>query len=388
MSALPIDLPGLDLPGQQTAHQQPIYRLTVSGEDVTSKIQGRLISLTLTDNRGFDADQLDITLDDSDGLLDLPPLGAIISLSLGWQHCGLVHKGMYTVDEVEHEGAPDNLTIRASSADLRGSFADQKECSWHRKTVADIVQTIAAEHYLEPLVSDSLAGETVDHIDQANESDANFLSRLAEQFDAIATVKQGKLLFIKAGDATSASGEPLPIIHIKRTIGDKHRFNLADRGNYTAVKAFYHDRKQGKKLFVVVDKNTPRQQPVKKKSTKGRRKGKGNTQAATPPQIEPSAESTKTLRHVYANQGNAWRGARAAFDKLKRGGAEFSITLAIGRPELFPELPAVVSGFKPLIDAADWLLTKVTHNLGDSGYTNQIDLEMCNPDPDEADEQT
>ncbi|MDP5291830.1 hypothetical protein Q9290_05940 [Oceanimonas sp. CHS3-5] len=56
--------------------------------------------------------------------------------------------------------------------------------------------------------------------------------------------------------------------------------------------------------------------------------------------------------------------------------AQFSITLAKGRPELFPELPATVVGFKPQIDALPWLLTKVTHNLSDSGYTNQLELEV------------
>ncbi|QEW06343.1 hypothetical protein [Nitrincola iocasae] len=33
--------------------------------------QRRLVKLTLTDERGDKADQLDITLDDSDGLLDI-----------------------------------------------------------------------------------------------------------------------------------------------------------------------------------------------------------------------------------------------------------------------------------------------------------------------------
>lgn len=45
----------------------PAFRLTLAGADVTQKIEQRLISLTLTDNRGFEADQLDIELDDADG---------------------------------------------------------------------------------------------------------------------------------------------------------------------------------------------------------------------------------------------------------------------------------------------------------------------------------
>ena len=80
------------------------------------------MSLTLTDNRGFEADQLDIQLDDSDGKLALPARGALLSLGMGWKGAPMIFKGEYTVDEVEHSGAPDSITIRARSADLRGSL--------------------------------------------------------------------------------------------------------------------------------------------------------------------------------------------------------------------------------------------------------------------------
>lgn len=94
-------------------------------------------------------------------------------------------------------------------------------------------------------------------------------------------------------------------------------------------------------------------------------------------QTEPvtsSAENTKVLRHLYASEATALRGARAAFAKLQRGVATFSITLAIGRPELRTELPVIVSGWKPQIDATNWLVSQVTHTMG--GYTTTVELEM------------
>ena len=45
----------------------------------------RLLGMTLTDNRGFEADQLDLELDDADGLVIMPRRGAVISLALGWR---------------------------------------------------------------------------------------------------------------------------------------------------------------------------------------------------------------------------------------------------------------------------------------------------------------
>ncbi|SUI38517.1 late control protein D [Salmonella enterica subsp. enterica serovar Typhi] len=47
-------------------------------------LDNRLMSLTLTDNRGFEADQLDLELDDADGKIVLPRRG----LSLRWRWAG------------------------------------------------------------------------------------------------------------------------------------------------------------------------------------------------------------------------------------------------------------------------------------------------------------
>lgn len=66
-------------------HKAPSYRLVVDGMDITPKVNGRLISLTLTDNRGDEADILEIVLSDHDGAMTLSPHGAVISVALGWK---------------------------------------------------------------------------------------------------------------------------------------------------------------------------------------------------------------------------------------------------------------------------------------------------------------
>jgi phage protein D len=119
----------------------PDFMLMLESRDITGNISNRLIQLTMTDNRGFEADQLDIELDDSDGLVQLPVRGAVLTLFLGWKDSALVGKGSFTVDEVEHRGAPDTVTIRARSADFRGSLNSRREESWHDKTLGQIVES-------------------------------------------------------------------------------------------------------------------------------------------------------------------------------------------------------------------------------------------------------
>ena len=347
-----------------TRHLAPAYQVLVDGQDISAAIRPRLIGLSLADNRGFEVDTIEISLDDTDGKLALPRRGAILQALIGWQGSALVDKGTYTIDEVEHSGAPDVLTIRGKSANLRGDMNKLRERSWHDVTLGDIVSQLATRYSLIPSVGESLSAQALDHIDQTNESDLAFLTRLADQWDAIATVKSGRLLFIKAGQAMTASGQPLPTITLTRQDGDQHRFSVADRNAYTGVVAYWQDNQGAQKKQIAVKRKQKEPEP-------GVEVDKAQHEL-----LVGDSENVKHLRHVYANEGNAKRAARAEWERLQRGVAEFEINLAVGRPELYPEQPAIVSGFKPDIDSAPWLLTQVVHDLSGSGYTNRLQLEV------------
>lgn len=48
--------------------------------------------------------------------------------------------------------------------------------------------------------------------------------------------------------------------------------------------------------------------------------------------------------------------AQAELARVKRSQATMSYTLALGRADLFPEMPVTVAGFKPDIDETPWLV--------------------------------
>jgi len=61
---------------------------------------------------------------------------------------------------------------------------------------------------------------------------------------------------------------------------------------------------------------------------------------------------------------------------MERAQAEFEIGLALGRPELYPERPATLGGFKAEIDARAWLIAEAEHTLtGDGGLGTRLKLE-------------
>lgn len=366
-----------EVSGKNARHLTPAAELTIDGKRFGTQAMSRIISISLTDKRGFEADELTIELDDHDGTIAIPKTGSKITLKLGYKETGLVEKGEYLVSEFTASGSPDRLSITARAADLAEALAEQVEKSWHKQTLYQIIEAIAKKHKYAYIISKDYQNTKIDHIDQTNESDASFMSRLAEQYGAIATVKNGKLLFIPAGESQTASGQPILPTTITRASGDSHSFTYSSSNSYQAVRAYYTDKKTGQKKEVIVNKDnaypnkktTQQTKTVKGKTFKAKKKENDNQKVNT------EGQKIKTLRHLYATESGAWSGARGAFKKIQRGVAEFSITLAVGRPDLYPETPAVVKGFKPEIDAEAWLITEVSHKIDSGGYTASIQFE-------------
>ena len=327
---------------QDASYGVPAYRITVDGQDIAHKISPRLISLNLTDNPGLEADQLTLTLSDHDGLLAIPPRGAVIRLWLGWSDTGLVDKGTYTVDETEHSGPPDVLSIRARSADLRSGLKVKRERSWSNKTLGAVLEQIAAGNDLKAVINEQLAGLLIEQLDQANESDANLISRLGEEFDAMATVKSGCLLCLPAGGGKTASGLDLPHVVLTRADGDQHRYLQADRDSYDGVKAYYYDVNSAQKREAIAG---------------GR-------------------DNLKELRHTYSDRSSALRAARGEWQRVQRGAKTLSYSLARGRPELVPGMMYTLNGIKNELDAIRWNAEAIEHTVDAlSGYSTLIQLQ-------------
>ncbi|MCC4602927.1 phage late control D family protein [Xanthomonas campestris] len=320
----------------------PQWRVVLDGTDLTARIAPRLLDLTLTECRGGEADQLDLRIHDHDGKMALPKRGVRLAVALGWKATGLVDKGVFVVDEVEYSGAPDIITVRARSADLTADMRTRRERSWHSTTLGAVLNALAGEHGLTPRVAETLARTRLPHLDQANESDMNLLTRLGQRFDAVATVKAGSLVFAPIGAGTTATGKPLPTTTLTRRDGDQHRYAVADRDAYTGARAYW------------VDKGKARRQSV----------------------LVGTDDNAKRLRESYADEATARQHAHAELERAKRGAAKFDYTLAIGRADLFPEQRITVSGFKPEIDGQSWLIAKVTHTVsGSSGFITALELE-------------
>lgn len=161
------------------------------------------------------------------------------------------------------------------------------------------------------------------------------------------TIKAGRLLCLPAGGGKTASGAELPHITLTRADGDQHRYLQADRDRYDGVRAYFYDVNSAKKQEAIAG----------------------------------GGENLKVLRHTYSDYQSALRAARAEFNRLQRGSATLSYTLARGRPDLIPELTYTLQGVKDEIDEIIWYGGNVQHTLSaDNGYTVSLELESKLPD--------
>lgn len=319
----------------------PTFRILVNNKDISPVLRPRLVSLNLSENGEDEADRLDITLDDTDGKLELPSLGVSIQVAIGWKNGPMYDKGTFIVSGISYNGAPDTLTLHARSANLTDSLKTLQEQSYHDTTLGAILELIARRNGLTAGIADNLRNRKIRHIDQTGESDAAFLRRLGKQFDAVATIKNNTLLFILKTQCKTVSGKDLPVISIERQHGDAYTFTVDKRDEYTGVRAYWHNPKKAHRESVVA----------------------GLTRQC------------KNLKNTYASKEEAEEAAKAEWQRLQRGEYRFTMTLAIGRPDLIPQSPVRVSGFKKALDEMEWVVERVSYQLNKSGLISFLTVE-------------
>ena len=321
----------------------PVCIITANNKPLNTLISSRILSVTVTDNRANEADELSIVLDDSDGALELPKRGVKLNCKMGYLGEDIHDKGDFVVDETEWSGTPDLITVKASSANFKSKIKEAKSKSYHRKKFGEIASEVAKNHELTLVMTADLKAINLAHVDQTNESDLNLLQRLAKQNGAEMAVKKDRLLIFKAGSAKTASGKDLPAITLTRNDGDQFRYSEQDReSDHTGVSASYQDTSKAKREKAVAGE-----------------KGK-----------------VKHLKGTFANKEEAERASKAKMAEIKRQMAKFSINLAYGVPEISTESPVKLTGFKAEVNNLKWIVEKATHSYAkNGGLTIQLNLE-------------
>lgn len=321
---------------------KPQFRIVADGRDITALINDRLLLLRTLDKPGMDSDEFELRVDDRDQAVTLPKRGANIEAFMGYEGQALARLGSYRVDQVEVTGPPDTITLRGKASDMRGSGKTTRSGSWENVPLAQIVSDLAARNGWKPGCT---VQTKVARVDQRNESDFNFITRLAKQYDCTAKVGDGQLLVMPRQGGSTPGGKAFGAVTIQRSDVNRYSFRLGDRTTQKAVKTQHQDKKTGALRVVEL----------------------GNDEA---PEGLPAVH---TDRHIYPDKGAAEQAAKARLAAFNRSTAGVRLEM-LGRTDLFAERSINAQGFKSGLDG-QYLVDSVEQVFMPSGWSTTVE---CN----------
>ena len=85
--------------------KRAVFMVSVAGTNITATLSPVLISLSVSDKAGTHSDTASLEIDDTDGRIVLPQIGAPVVVALGWEGEGVRVVFTGTVDEVRSSGS-------------------------------------------------------------------------------------------------------------------------------------------------------------------------------------------------------------------------------------------------------------------------------------------
>ncbi|WP_375657585.1 MULTISPECIES: contractile injection system protein, VgrG/Pvc8 family [unclassified Bartonella] len=398
---------------------KPFCMVLANGEDITKTLMDYVLSIEITDEAENKSDRITIELDDrardsDNGFLDIPLIGTIISVTLGYEGGKNRDMGSYLIDEISVSSPPQSLSVTGRAASMNTSYRTPKSQSYHQQTLGSIVQEIAQRNGYTPKVDPSLAKIVVRHIDQTSESDMAFAARLAEEYDAVAKPVDGKLVLAKRGEGKAITGETLPIvvIHEKHCTSWDFKYSARDEagaanGLETDVgddqkaaadarepeeidddENFIHMDDSGRTAPLSSESEKAEKESEKKEEDKEKKGGVLATyhdiRSGEKKEVKVGKAPFHELKYTYHNQSETVAAIAAYRNKSSRGKSSFSCDIG-GDPFVQAEAKLVQEPpFRPYIPA-EWRIKSVKHKLDKTGgYTTKIECELF----DEAQEDT
>lgn len=328
----------------EIAVKAPRWVLIYAGKDISQDIIPYVLQITYTDALSGESDDLEIQLEDRDGYWStgwFPQKGDQVQLYIGYAGEPLINCGTFQVDEVELNGPPDIVNLRALSAGVTQSLRTKNTKAYENKTLDQIAREVAGAHGLT-LVGDVSAEKRKrrpKRITQKEEGDLAFLRRIGEAEGVIFSVKGTKLVWhdMEILDAAAV------ITTIKKSPNvTRYSFRTKTNQVYKACEVSYFD-------------------PVKKSLIKYTYDAPG-----------VKTGDTLKLNERCESKADAIIKAKAALRNTNGRQVEGSITLP-GAPRLAAGSNIETSGFG-IVDGP-YQITKARHSIfRGGGYSTDIDI--------------
>lgn len=333
--------------------------VTYNGKDISADLQQYLKSVSYTDNMSGEADDLQLTLEDRQGLWQaswMPEKGATLDVSVKVIDAGteqVVRFGLFEIDEITSSGMPSEVCIKAVSVpdnnNLRGV---ERTRSWEKAELKRIANDIAGGAGLELYYDVKDYNPVIDRAEQSEQSELSFLYQLCADHGLALKICNNQLVIFDEADyeAADAVAQLLKPGNIAadgtKTIKHLKRYSLSSkvRDVYKACHVKYQEGKDKQKIeatFTAPDKIDGKTLEVNE-------------------QVSSIADAERLAKKRLREKNSAE--ISGSFD-------------IIGCPELAAAAVIQLSGFG--VFDGKYILTQVRHEIGSGGYTTGVDMRRC-----------
>lgn len=336
--------------------------ISFAGVNITKSIQPYLLSLSYTDNEEGEADDLQLTLQDRDGLwvrdsgwlaeaVETAAAGRLkmqaVLVQENWQGGGqdkLLDCGTFELDSVTAQAPPATVTIKGNSlpysAQIRQTLRTK---AWEAYSLSGIAGQLAAENGLG-LMYEAANDPFYNRAEQVQTSDIVFLTKLCQNA-GISLKSTGCLLVL----FDQAAYEQKPSVYtIQRGGGAYTKYKLAASSadtQYASCRVSYVDPSTGKCIAGVA------KAADYKAGAKSKQQLEIKAKVASSAEAKALAEKHLRLHNKYAHT------------------ASFSLP---GNPQLAAGLCVQLADFGGW--SGKYIISQAQHSLSGSGYSTQIEL--------------
>ncbi len=212
----------------------PAFRLIANGADVTEHIAKNLVSLSFKDEDGLKSDSIEVKVY---GDFKRPAYKDELKLYLSYEeeseefYCGLfvVQNTVLTLDGV--------LSISATATNFSNSLKELKNREFKEMGMCEIVSQIGGEQGLS--VKCDFDDVFYKYKAQTHESDIAFLGRLAKELNAVYSVKNDTILFLRQDEKASLKSVVIDALECE-SLSIKN----SNKTFYKSAVCNYHDTKK------------------------------------------------------------------------------------------------------------------------------------------------
>ena len=225
-------------------------QISYNGKDITKDLAPYLKTFEYTDNAEDKSDEVQITLEDRELLWCgdwYPEKGATIEATIiVTDDAGETRLpcGSFEIDEVESDGPPNEVKIKAVSVPLSSGIRHDKNSKpWENVKLSAIAGDIAKKAGMQ-LTYESADDPDFDRVDQVRQGDLAFLQSLCQRTGKALKVTDKKIVIFDEEQYEKAAA----VLTLKKGESNIKKYHFASKNlsPYKSATNEYHDAKSGK----------------------------------------------------------------------------------------------------------------------------------------------